>query len=102
MPTLRANKTPQLWVLAGEDNSAPSAETRRWLNSLVAEKQPFTVAYYPAAGHGIKMFETAADGSRTSTRHASGYLEMLRDYARDGLHHGKYGDAEVTPAEIEK
>src|SRR5579862_2667530 len=29
MPTLRADKVPQLWILGGEDYEAPSAETRQ-------------------------------------------------------------------------
>lgn len=96
MPTLRANKVPQLWVLGGEDYEAPSVETRRRLDSLIAQRRPFTIAYYPTAEHGIRLFETGADGSRVSTRVAPGYFRMLRDFARDGRLHGSYGDAELT------
>jgi hypothetical protein len=97
MPALRASKVPQLWVLGGEDYQAPSAETRRRLDTLIAQRHPFTVAYYPKAQHGIMLFETAADGSRVSTRVAPGYFRMIRDFARDGRLHGTYGDAELTP-----
>jgi len=97
MPTLREDKVPQLWVLGGEDYEAPSAETRRRLDSLIAQRRPFTIAYYPKAEHGIRLFETAADGSRVSTRVAAGYFRMIRDFARDGRLHGSYGDAELTP-----
>ena len=97
MPTLRAGKVPQLWVLGGEDYQAPSAETRRRLDSLIAQRHPFTVAYYPKAQHGIMLFETEADGSRVPTRIAPGYFRMIRDFARDGRLHGSYGDAELTP-----
>ncbi|HZT04245.1 MAG TPA: alpha/beta hydrolase [Steroidobacteraceae bacterium] len=98
MPTLRADEVPQLWVLGGEDYQAPSAETRRRLDSLIAQRRPFTIAYYPKAEHGIKLFETGPDGSRVSTKTAPGYFRMLRDFARDGRLHGSYGDAELTPA----
>jgi hypothetical protein len=98
MPTLRADEVPQLWVLGGEDYQAPSAETRRRLDSLIAQRRPFTIAYYPKAEHGIKLFEIGPDGSRVSTRIAPGYFRMLRDFARDGRLHGSYGDAELTPA----
>jgi pimeloyl-ACP methyl ester carboxylesterase len=98
MLTLQANKVPQLWILGGEDYSAPSAETRRRLKSLIAQQRPFTIACYPNADHGIKLFETGADGSRISTRYAPGYFEMIRDFARDGRLHGSYGDAELTPS----
>ena len=96
MPTLRADKVPQLWILGGEDYEAPSAETSRRIKSLVAAGLPFTLALYPGAEHGITLFETGADGSRISTRYASGYFRMIRDFARDGRLHGSYGDAELT------
>ena len=98
MPTLRADRVPQLWILGGEDYEAPSAETRRRIESLSAMGRPFTVAFYSGAEHGMTLFETGADGSRVSTRYASGYFRMIRDFARDGRLHGSYGDAEVTAA----
>jgi pimeloyl-ACP methyl ester carboxylesterase len=96
MRVLRADKVPQLWILGGEDYQAPSAETSRRIKSLTAAGLPFTLAWYPRAEHGMTLFETAADGSRVSTRYAEGYLRMIRDFARDGKLHGSYGDAEVT------
>ena len=96
MPVLRADKVPQLWILGGEDYEAPSAETSRRIQSLIGEGLPFTLALYPRAEHGMTLFETDAKGSRISTRYVSGYLRMIRDFARDGQLHGSYGDAEVT------
>jgi hypothetical protein len=96
MPVLRADKVPQLWILGGEDYEAPSAETSRRIKSLIGDGLPFTLAYYPRAEHGMTLFETAADGSRISTRYASGYFSMIRDFARDGRLRGVYGDAELT------
>ena len=96
MPTLRADKVPQLWILGGEDYEAPSAETSRRIKSLIADGLPFALAYYPHAEHGMTLFETGADGSRTSTRYEPGYFRMIRDFARDGKLHGSYGDAELT------
>ena len=98
MPTLRADRVPQLWILGGEDYEAPSAETRRRIESLIATGKPFTLAYYSSAEHGITLFETGADGSRISTRYAPGYFRMMRDFARDGRLGGSYGDAELTTA----
>jgi uncharacterized protein len=97
LPVLRAGKTPQLWVLGGEDYEAPSAETSRRLKSLIGEGLPFTLAYYPRAEHGMTLFETGADGERTSTRYAPGYFRMMRDFARDGRLGGSYGAAQLTP-----
>ena len=96
MSTLRANRTPQLWILGGEDYEAPSAETSRRIRSLIGEGLPFTLAYYPRAAHGITLFETDAQGTRVSTRYAPGYFRMIRDFARDGRLRGTYGDAEVA------
>ena len=100
MPTLRADKVPQLWILGGEDYEAPSAETSRRIKSLIGDGLPFTLAYYPGAEHGMMLFETGADGSRISTRYASGYFRMMRDFARDGKLHGSYGDAEITTPSV--
>jgi uncharacterized protein len=102
MPTLRADKVPQLWILGGEDYQAPSAETSRRIKSLIGDGLPFTLALYPNAEHGMTLFETAADGSRISTRYAPGYLTMIRDFARDGQLNGSYGDAEVTAPSLRK
>jgi len=96
MPALRADNAPQLWILGGEDYEAPSAETSRRIKSLIADGLPFTLAYYPGAEHGMTLFETGTDGSRVSTRYASGYFSMIRDFARDGKLQGSYGDAEIT------
>jgi len=96
MPTLRADKAPQLWILAGEDYEAPSAETRRRIESLIDDGRPFTLAYYPRAEHGMTLFETAADGSRSSTRYAPDYFRMIVDFARDGALHGSYDGAELS------
>jgi dienelactone hydrolase len=95
MPPLRADRTPQLWILGGEDYDAPSAETSRRIRSLIADGLPYTLAFYPGAEHGMTLFETGADGSRVSTRYAPGYFRLIRDFARDGMLHGGYGDAEV-------
>jgi uncharacterized protein len=96
MPTLRADRVPQLWIVGGEDYDAPSAETSRRIKSLIDGGLPFTLAYYRRAEHGLRLFETQADGTRLSTRYAPGYFAMLRDFARLGRLPGTYGDAEIT------
>lgn len=98
MPTLRADRTPQLWILGGEDYEAPSAETSRRIKSLIFAGLPFTLAYYPHAEHGMTLFETEADGTRVSTRYVPGYFALIRDFARSGRLRGVYGDAEITRA----
>ncbi len=96
MPALRADTTPQLWVVGGEDYEAPAVETGRRITSLIDAGRPFTLADFPHAEHGITLFDTAPDGERLSTRWEPGYYAMIRDYARDGALHGGYGEAVVT------
>jgi uncharacterized protein len=96
MPVLRALRTPQLWVLGGEDFEAPSRETRKRLKSLIAAGGDYTIAYYADAEHGMTLFEVDAAGDRTSTRYAPGYFELIRDFALHGMVSGEYGDAQLT------
>ena len=96
MQTLRAGKTPQLWVVGGEDYEAPAAETSMRIKSLIVDRLPFTLAYYPHAEHGMTLFETGADGTRDSTVYEPGYFAMIRDFALHGRLSGSYGDAVVT------
>ncbi len=96
MSPLRANTTPQLWIVGGEDYDAPSAETSMRIKSLITDGKPFTLAYYPKAEHGMTLFETEPDGTRDSTRYAVGYYDMIRDFARDGKLSGSYGDAQIS------
>jgi hypothetical protein len=95
MPTLSRLSVPQLWVLGGEDLDAPSAETSRRLRVLVAQGRPITLAFYPAAEHGMTEFELKPDGTRVSTRYAAGYFRMLADYAKRGRLDGRYGAASI-------
>ena len=96
MPVLRSSRTPQLWILGGEDYEAPSRETRKRLESLIANGGNYTIAYYRNAEHGMTLFEVDASGERTSLRYAPGYFQMIRDFLRQGALSGQYGDAEVT------
>jgi len=96
MPTLAAVTVPQLWVLGGKDLEAPSAETSRRLESLIASGHPITLALYPRAEHGMTLFETGKGGERRSTRFPAGYFRMLADFARSGLVQGDYGAAQIT------
>ena len=96
MPTLRAVKTPQLWILGEDDLEAPSAETSRRLKALGAEGHPITLALYPGAEHGMTEFEAKPDGERVSTRYSAGYFAMMRDFATSGRLTGPYGKSVIT------
>jgi pimeloyl-ACP methyl ester carboxylesterase len=96
MPVLRSLRTPQLWVIGGEDYEAPARETRKRLNALIANGSDTTIAYYRNAEHGMTLFEVDSSGERISTRYAPGYFQLIRDFALHSALPGQYGDAELT------
>lgn len=91
--TLRELKVPLLWILAGEDREAPIATTRRALSGLIDAGKPIDLYLFPDTDHGIFEFTTNADGSRTITRIADGYLRLLGDWIKRDAK-GSYGRAE--------
>jgi pimeloyl-ACP methyl ester carboxylesterase len=93
MPVLRSLSTPQLWILGGDDLDAPSTETVRRLHTLAASGKPIDIAIFPRAEHGIFEYETAADGTRLSTRKSEGYFAMMRDYILEGRLWRVYGSS---------
>ena len=99
MPTLRAVKAPQLWILGEDDLEAPSAETSRRIKMLIGEGKPITLALFPHAEHGMTEYEFDSKGERVSTHYAPGYFAMMRDFARDGRISGSYGSSVVVKPE---
>lgn len=95
MPTLERLDTPQLWVLGGQDLDAPSGETSRRLEALIAKGRPITLAVYPTAEHGMTEFEIRPDGERVSTRYADGYYRLMRDFAAGRPLTPPYGEARI-------
>ena len=101
IPTLRAVKAPQLWVLGQDDLEAPSAETSRRIKALIAKGKPITLAVFPHAEHGMTEYEIASDGERVSTRYAPDYFAMMRDFARNGQLSGSYGASLVMKPKMD-
>lgn len=94
MPVLRTLKTPQLWVLGGDDIEAPSEETQKRLTALGRAGRPIASVVFPQADHGILEYEKDAKGERQHTRTADGYLRMLLDWIKRGTLDGwPYGTA---------
>jgi uncharacterized protein len=96
MPTLRAVKVPQLWILGQDDLEAPSAETSRRIKMLIEEGKPITLALFPGAEHGMTEYEVAPNGERVSTRYAPGYFAMMRDFARNSQLSRSYGSSVIV------
>jgi uncharacterized protein len=101
MPTLRAVKASQLWILGEDDLEAPSAETSRRIKVLIAEGKPITLALFPHAEHGMTEYEVAPDGERVSTRYAPGYFVMMRDFAQNGQLSRPYGSSLVVKPKMD-
>ncbi|HZR05012.1 MAG TPA: hypothetical protein VFA61_04205 [Candidatus Udaeobacter sp.] len=100
MPTLRAVKVPQLWILGEDDLEAPSAETSRRIKVLIAEGKPITLALFPHAEHGMTEYEVAPNGERLSTRYAPGYFAMMRDFAQHGQLSSTYGSSVIVKPKL--
>src|SRR5262245_58259009 len=101
MPTLRAVKPPQLWILGEDDLEAPSAETSRRIKTLIEAGKPITLALFPHAEHGMTEYEIAPNGERVSTRYAPGYFAMMRDFARKVELSGPYGSSVVVKPKMD-
>jgi pimeloyl-ACP methyl ester carboxylesterase len=89
---LRRLKVPLLWVLAKEDREAPIHATRNILVKLIAAGHPIDAYVFPDTDHGMFEFRVNADGSRTPTRITDGYLQLLADWMKSGVH-DRYGRA---------
>jgi hypothetical protein len=85
-------RVPLLWVLAGEDREAPIEVTQQILRDLRGRGQPIDVYLFPNTDHGIFEYRTNRDGSRTMTRIAQGYLQLLGDWIKQDVH-PPYGNA---------
>jgi dienelactone hydrolase len=67
VPTMQKLQAPSLWLLGGEDSSAPTPWTLRELQKLQAEGRPVQVRVFPDADHGIIKFVPAENGERRYT-----------------------------------
>lgn len=93
LAALKKLGAPLLWVLAGEDREAPIETTRAALLGLAKGGKPVDVYLFPDTDHGMFEYRTNADGSRSGTRIADGYLKLLGDWIK-GDTVGPYGRAE--------
>jgi uncharacterized protein len=83
VPTLQRLDTPSLWLLAGEDSSAPTPWTVQELEKLQAAGKPVRFHLFPDADHGILKFEQQPDGGRRYTGLEPDYYPMQIDWLRE-------------------
>ena len=76
VPTMQMLQTPSLWILAGEDASAPTPWTLRELEKLQAAGRPVQYHVFPAADHGIMTFVKQENGERRYTGIEPEYYPM--------------------------
>ena len=93
MPVLRNLRTPQLWVLGGQDRDAPSGETVKRLSKLKADGLDLTAAVFPMADHGIYEYQTSEEGERMYTRNSDVSFSLMRDFILDRKVEGAYGNS---------
>jgi pimeloyl-ACP methyl ester carboxylesterase len=95
---------PQLWVLAKDDATAPSAPSIERLRSLKKAGANITITVFPDTDHGIRTFTTDKAGTRVYSGFADGYYRLLADWAK-GIQRPPYGTAmmdDATPATAAK
>jgi dienelactone hydrolase len=83
VPTLQKLQTPSLWMLGGEDSSAPTPWTLRELEKLEAEGRPVRHHVFPEADHGIMRFVKQANGERRYTGLEPDYDPMQIAWLRE-------------------
>lgn len=92
MRVLRAIDVPQLWVFAKEDRQAPIALTVERLQKLRNEGKNNLMYIFPNTEHGMWHYEQASDFSRKHTRVATGFYDLMADWAK-GRVRDTYGHA---------
>jgi uncharacterized protein len=74
--TMQKLQTPSLWLLGGEDSSAPTPWTLRELQKLQAAGRPVQYHMFPEADHGIIRFVKQENGERRYTGLEPEYYPM--------------------------
>ena len=71
---LATSNTPMVWLLAGEDRSAPNEQTIAKLRAFENDGKPIELIVFDDADHGMVIFEELR-GERVVTGYAPGYFQ---------------------------
>lgn len=93
---LRSVSVPQLWMLAGEDDEAPSHLTIERLRMLQGEGKPIQMVVFPNTDHSLLEFVDRPDGTRSYTVFPEGLFRLDADWAK-GCLNPPYGSANFHP-----
>jgi hypothetical protein len=91
-PVIERVTVPMLWVLAGRDREAPSANTLAILREIQPLPGQLDIAMFPTAGHGILERDGDGPGARV-LGHSPGYFSLLVDWVRGQVAGRQYGTA---------
>lgn len=83
LPTLRDLEIPVLYLVAADDEEAPSAGTIEILERLVAAGRPIEFHVIDGADHGMVRFEESSDGERSYTAYAPELYRLQVKFACD-------------------
>jgi dipeptidyl aminopeptidase/acylaminoacyl peptidase len=83
VPTMQKLQTPSLWLLGGEDSSAPTPWTLRELEKLQSAGRPVRYHVFPNADHGIMTFEKQENGERRYVGIEPDYYPMQIAWLRE-------------------
>ena len=81
-PTLAQLPTPSLWLLGGQDSSAPTEWSVAVLDKLKAGGSPVEYHIFPGAEHGIRTFEQDKNGERKYLGYAPDYMSRQIEWLR--------------------
>jgi len=71
---MESSDIPMVWLLAGQDRSAPGEQTIEKLRQLAQAGKPYQLRVFPGADHSMLTFELE-DGERIYKGYAPGYFQ---------------------------
>jgi uncharacterized protein len=81
MPALTAIKVPMLWLLAGDDITAPPRLTLEHLAQLRESGHKIQTIVFPHADHGLVEYKIE-NGHRATVKYADGYFTTMVKWIR--------------------
>lgn len=97
VPVLQSLTQPQFWMIAADDEMAPSLETIRRLRSLQGEGVAIDLAVYPDAGHGMVQRERSESGEVREVAYVEDYYRQIAAWIQNrDLSHASRAGARIS------
>jgi hypothetical protein len=81
-PVLKSIDAPHLWILAGADRTAPSANTIAIIKEIQKSRPNLSLVVYKNADHGI--IESYSDHGLERRRYPVGYFDLVANWIQSG------------------